>query len=148
MTVFLTTHYMEEAEALCGRVAIIDGGRIVVLGSPAELKGNLPGKDIVTLAVEDLSPGRIGEVEALPFVRKVVAEGGSLRVYVDQGAKNLSALIDGIRGAGGAILSTTIHEQSLEDVFIHYTGKSIREEEARKVNFLVGAGLPPKWGGR
>ena len=146
MTVFLTTHYMEEAEALCSKVAIIDSGKIIAIGSPDELKAQLPGNDIISLVFENLSKGIIEKVEALTFVHKVIVEDNSIRVYVDSGALNLSELLDKIKTYGGKILSTTIHEQSLEDVFIHYTGKSIREEEAKKVSLLIGAGIPQKWG--
>lgn len=146
MTIFLTTHYMEEAEALCGRVAIIDAGRIIAMGTPAELKANLPGGDIISLVVGNPSGELVGAIEKMPFVHKAVTEDRSLRIYVDNGAKNLPVLIDGVRASGGAVLSAMIHEQSLEDVFIHYTGKSIREEEARKVSFLIGAGVPQKFG--
>ncbi len=145
MTVFLTTHYMEEAEALCNRVAIIDSGKIIAIGSPDELKSQLPGNDIVSLAFENLSEGIVARIKALTFVHKVNIEDNSIRVYVDSGAQNLLMLIDEIKSSGGKILAATIHEQSLEDVFIHYTGKSIREE-TRKVSFLVGAGIPQKWG--
>ncbi len=146
MTVFLTTHYMEEAEALCNRVAIIDSGKIIALGSPDELKSQIPGNDIISLAFENLSEDIVGRINALIFVHKVNIEGNSLRIYVDNGALNLPLLMDEIKSFGGKILSATIHEQSLEDVFIHYTGKSIREEESRKVSFLIGAGIPQKWG--
>ena len=146
MTMFLTTHYMEEAETLCGRVAIIDAGRIIAMGSPAELKSNVPGNDIISVMVENLSADLVGAIGKLPFVHKTVEEEGTLRVYADNGAKNLPALIDDVRKSGGTILSASVHEQSLEDVFIHYTGKSIREEEAKKVSFLVGAGVPQKFG--
>jgi ABC-2 type transport system ATP-binding protein len=145
MTVFLTTHYMEEAEALCNRVAIIDSGKIIAIGSPDELKSQLPGNDIVSLAFENLSEGIVARINDLTFVHKVNIEDNSIRVYVDSGAQNLLMLLDEIKASGGKILAATIHEQSLEDVFIHYTGKSIREE-ARKVSFLVGAGIPQKWG--
>ena len=146
MTVFLTTHYMEEAEALCSRVAIIDNGKIIALGSPNELKASIPGNDIISLSIGNLTGEIAAAIENLPFVRQVKQEEGALRVYVDSGATNLPALLDGVKASGGTVLSATIHEQSLEDVFIHYTGKSIREEEARKVSFFVGAGIPQKWG--
>ncbi len=146
MTVFLTTHYMEEAEALCNRVAIIDSGKIVVIGSPDELKAQIPGKDIISLTLETLTEGVTDRIRGLTFVHKIAIEDKSIRVYVDNGALNLPLLIDETRSSGGRILSASIHEQSLEDVFIHYTGKSIREEEVRKVNFLIGAGIPQRWG--
>ena len=146
MTVFLTTHHMEEAEALCSRVAIIDSGKIIALGSPGELKSQIPGNDIVYLTVENLSESIADRVKNLAYAHKVTVENNTIRVYVDSGAQNLPMLIDEIKSSGGKILSAAIHEQSLEDVFIHVTGKSIREEEVRKVSFLVGAGTPQKWG--
>jgi ABC-2 type transport system ATP-binding protein len=146
MTIFLTTHYMEEAEALCTRVAIIDSGKIIVMGSPSELKADIPGNDIISLAVGNLSQNLMETIKKLAFVHKVNVADDSLRAYVDNGAKNLPLLIDEVRASGGTILSATIHEQSLEDVFIHYTGKSIREEEVKKISFLVGAGIPQKLG--
>ncbi len=146
MTIFLTTHYMEEAEFLCGRVAIIDVGRIIAMGSPAELKARIPGKDVISMTVEDPA-GRVPDtVTQLPFVHKVSPEDGQIRVFVDNGAQNLTTLIDGVKSAGGKVQSVSVHEQSLEDVFIHHTGKSIREEEVRKVSMLIGAGIPQKIG--
>lgn len=146
LTIFLTTHYMDEAEALCKRVAIIDSGKIIAIGSPDELKSQIPGNDIVSLSLSSLSDDVIEKVKALPFVHKIIVEDNYLRVYVDSGARNLPMLIDEVRSSGGTVLSATVHEQSLEDVFIHFTGKSIREEEAKKVSFFVGAGIPQKWG--
>jgi len=146
MTIFLTTHYMEEAEVLCDRVAIIDSGKIIAMGSPSELKSQIPGNDIISLALESLTEGIAAVIGKLAFVHKVKSEEDSLRVYVDNGARNLPLLIDEVRTAGGKILSATVHEQSLEDVFIHFTGKSIREEEARKISFFVGPGIPQKLG--
>jgi ABC-2 type transport system ATP-binding protein len=145
MTLFLTTHYMEEAEALCNRVAIIDAGKIIVHGSPEELKSQIPGNDIVSLGVENLSESLIEGIKKLLFVHKVKTEDNSLRVYVDSGAQNLPVLLEEVKASGGKILSATIHEQSLEDVFIHHTGRSIREEEAKKVS-LLAAGLPQRRG--
>ena len=140
-TMFLTTHYMEEADALCSRIAIIDAGKMIVLGSPTQLKRDIPGSDIVSIALESLSDGLVSCVNALPFVRNLHLEDETLRVYVDSGATSLPALMDAIRSSGGRILSATIHEQSLEDVFIHFTGKSIRDGEAKKVSLLIGAGV-------
>jgi ABC-2 type transport system ATP-binding protein len=145
ITLFLTTHYMEEAEALCNRVAIIDAGKIIVLGSPEELKSQIPGNDIVSLGVENFSESLVERIRKLPFVHRVKTEDDSIRVYVDNGAQNLPILLDEVKASGGKILSAMIHEQSLEDVFIHHTGRSIREEEAKKVS-LLAAGLPQRRG--
>ncbi|NTU43780.1 MAG: ATP-binding cassette domain-containing protein, partial [Nitrospirales bacterium] len=146
MTVFLTTHYMDEAESLSHRVAIIDSGKIIALGSPDELKAQIPGNDIISIIVGALSGEILERIRRLPFVHSLAEEDGSLRIFANHGARNLPLLIDEIRNAGGVLLSATIHEQSLEDVFIHFTGKTIREEEAKKVSFLVGAGIPSRWG--
>lgn len=146
LTIFLTTHYMEEAEALCNRVVIIDSGKIIVLGTPEELKSQIPGNDIVSLTLGSISEDIIEKAKTLPFVHKVLVEDNDMRVYVDSGARNLPMLIDEVRSSRGIVLSATVHEQSLEDVFIHYTGKTIREEEARKVSFFVGPGIPQKLG--
>jgi ABC-2 type transport system ATP-binding protein len=145
MTLFLTTHYMDEAETLCNRVAIIDAGKIIVLGRPEELKSQIPGNDIVSLGVENLSESLVEGIKNLLFVHKVKTEDNSLRVYVDNGSQNLPVLLDEVKASGGKILSAAIHEQSLEDVFIHHTGRSIREEEAKKVS-LLAAGLPQRRG--
>ena len=143
-TMFLTTHYMEEADALCSRIAIIDTGKMIVIGSPTQLKREIPGSDIVSIALESLSDGLVSCVKALPFVRNLHVEDETLRVYVDSGATSLPALMDAIRSSGGRILSASIHEQTLEDVFIHFTGKSIREGEAKKVSLFIGAGVPQR----
>ncbi|MFA5353122.1 MAG: ATP-binding cassette domain-containing protein [Thermodesulfovibrionales bacterium] len=146
MTVFLTTHYMDEAESLSHRVAIIDSGKIIALGSPEELKAQIPGNDIISLTLGEMSEAFLEKIGNLPFVHSIAQEENSLRVLADHGAQNLPLLIDEVRLSGGRLLSATIHEQSLEDVFIHFTGKSIREEEAKKVSFLIGAGIPSRWG--
>lgn len=148
LTIFLTTHYMEEAENLCDRVAIIDNGKIIALDSPEKLKSEIPGNDIISLTLADTS--RLEAIQnaitAIPFIHKVKIDENTLRVYVDNGAQNLPPLIDAVKGVGGIVSSASIHQQSLEDVFIHYTGKSIREEEAKKVSFFIGAGVPQKFG--
>jgi ABC-2 type transport system ATP-binding protein len=146
VTIFLTTHYMEEAEALCTRVAIIDSGKIIALGSPDELKAQIPGNDIVSLTVEDYSEDLVERIRNLPFVHTVNTERGAIRVYVDSGAQDFPLLMDEVRSFGGKVVSATVQEQSLEDVFIHYTGKSIREQEGKRVSFLLGAGVPQKLG--
>ncbi|RJQ19312.1 MAG: ATP-binding cassette domain-containing protein [Nitrospiraceae bacterium] len=144
LTVFLTTHYMEEAESLCDRVAIIDAGKIIALDSPEKLKAQIPGNDIIFITLADASymDAIKAAIEKIPFVHKVQAQEEVLRIYVDSGAQNLASLLEHVKAAGGTVGSVGIHQQTLEDVFIHFTGKGIREEEAKKVSFLIGAGVP------
>ncbi|MCL4476808.1 MAG: ATP-binding cassette domain-containing protein [Nitrospirae bacterium] len=144
LTIFLTTHYMDEAEALCDRVAIIDYGRIIAIGSPDELKAQVPGNDIIILTTKGIPPDTEARIKVIPYVHNVKIEGDVIRVYVDKGAQNVADLIEKVKIIGVSIEAVEIHRQSLEDVFIHYTGRSIREEEAKKVSFLVGAGVPSK----
>ena len=146
LTVFLTTHYMEEAEELCGRVAIIDHGRIVTLGTPDELKAELQGNDVVVLTVTGEGDKARTVAEALPFVSKATLEGSELRCTVENGGQDAPALMHAMDGAGVKVGEVSIKRLSLEDVFIHHTGRSIREEEAKKVSLFLGAGVPQKLG--
>lgn len=152
LTIFLTTHYMDEADLLSDRIAIIDRGKILVMDSPENLKKKIPGSDIVEMTVEgEEEPGIKGEavvpaIESLPSVHKVIREGHVFHIYVDQGAKAIPLLMERLQKSGVKIRSISLKQQSLEDVFIHYTGRSIRAEEGQKVNFFVGAGVPRRWG--
>jgi len=146
LTVFLTTHYMDEAETLCSRVAIIDHGSIIALGSPDELKAALPGRDIVLLTVSGDAERLRAEAESQPYVHKATIEGGELRFYVDAGGRDAPQLMRLAEELGLGVETMAIQKQSLEDVFIHHTGRSIREEESRKVNMFIGAGVPRKLG--
>ncbi len=146
MTIFLTTHYMEEVEAFCNRLAIIDAGKIIALGSPNELKAQLPGNDIIKMRIQNFSDELMAKINMQKFVYKTNIENDYVKISIDNGALNLPDLIDIIRLDNGKIMEISIHEQSLEDVFIHYTGKSIRDEDAKKVNFFIGAGLPQRLG--
>jgi ABC-2 type transport system ATP-binding protein len=122
MTVMLTTHYMEEAESLCDRVAIIDYGRIVVLDSPLELKNKIVG-DVVKLKP------RIPDIEALKkleYVRKIEEKDGLLYISIKDASKHLQDLLTHT----GPIDFVEVRSGTLNDVFMHYTGREIREGEA------------------
>jgi ABC-2 type transport system ATP-binding protein len=116
------------------------------MGSLDALKAQLPGHDLITLTVAAASGDMVDHLATLPFVHQVLPEDDHLRVFVDNGAQNLPSLIDAVEALGGKVRAVSLHEQSLEDVFIHYTGKSIRAEEAKKVSMLIGAGIPQQLG--
>jgi len=138
---------MDEAEMLCNRVAIIDYGKIVAMDTVAGLKKQIPQKDIVELAFSGVGAGRaVEEVKAVPSVHTAVTTDSILRVSADNGAQAIPALMAGLERLGAKIASVTLKQQTLEDVFIHFTGRPIREEEAKKVSFFIGAGIPTKWG--
>lgn len=146
LTILLTTHYMEEAESLSDHVAIIDYGRIVALDTVEGLKKQIPQKDTIELTVSNIDMGKAkDEVSAHPSVSVAVNED-TLIISVENGANAIPELVDRLKSLGAKVTRVTLKEQTLEDVFIHFTGRPIREEEARKVSFLLGAGVPRQWG--
>ncbi|MGH2849916.1 MAG: ATP-binding cassette domain-containing protein [Solirubrobacteraceae bacterium] len=134
-TIFLTTHYLEEADALCDRVMIIDDGVIVAEGSPRELKRDVVG-DSVVLRVAD-ADGAVERARSLlaeaAFVKEVTAgEDGELRCYVDDGATALPELLRGLDAAHLGLRSISLSEPTLDDVFLAKTGRSLRDAEGPK----------------
>jgi ABC-2 type transport system ATP-binding protein len=128
-TVFLTTHYLEEADALADRLAIIDQGRIVAEGTSDELKQAVAG-DVVTIGVNGAGRQVLDLVEHLPFVREAGLEDELVRLYVDRGELAVPQLLRMLDAAGFAPTSITLHKPSLDDVFLRQTGRSLREEPA------------------
>jgi ABC-2 type transport system ATP-binding protein len=130
-TVFLTTHYLEEADALCDRLAIIDHGRIVAEGTSDELKQAVAG-DAVTIGVNGSGPRVLTLVQALAYVREASydAEGGLVHLYVDRGDLAIPMLLRLLDSAGFAPTSIALNKPSLDDVFLRQTGRSLREEPA------------------
>src|SRR5262245_47860862 len=130
-TVFLTTHYLEEADALCDRLAIIDHGRIVAEGTSDQLKQKVAG-DVVTIGVDAAGASVLTLVKAMPFVREASRdeETGLVRLYVDHGETAVPHLLRSLDAAGFAPTSIALNKPSLDDVFLRQTGRSLREEAA------------------
>jgi ABC-2 type transport system ATP-binding protein len=128
-TVFLTTHYLDEADALADRLAIIDHGTIVAAGTTDELKRQVAG-DVVRLGVDGERDRVIDLVSELPFVREVTPEDGLVRLYVDRGEVAMPQLLRVLDGAGLTADSLSLHRPSLDDVFLRQTGRSLRDEPA------------------
>jgi ABC-2 type transport system ATP-binding protein len=120
MTVILTTHYMEEAEALCDRVAIIDNGKIIALDSPDNLKRKIKG-DIVCLKARKLP---LEKLRNLSFVRKIEQAQDEVTLSVEDSAKNLQKILE----IAGQVESVEVRSPNLNDVFLHYTGREIRDD--------------------
>jgi ABC-2 type transport system ATP-binding protein len=141
LTVSLTTHYLDEAEALCDRVAIVDQGKIVALGTPQELKSRVPGSDTVELSINGEVPEtRFPQLKALPGAREVERTNEGLRVRADGGAALLPKIIETLRDDGIDVTAANLARISLEDVFIHFTGRSLRDEGAPKGQAFI----PPR----
>ncbi|MGQ9551323.1 MAG: ATP-binding cassette domain-containing protein [Candidatus Bathycorpusculaceae bacterium] len=135
MTLFMTTHYLEEADALCDRIAIIDHGKIVVVGRPEELKRSLGG-DLITLSIkenEDVSE-LIRKVEHVKEVRK---EGGAYRIKAEVGEITTPLIIEALRKKGYTVTRLSMTEPTLNEVYLEYTGKSMRDSEESRENVVA-----------
>lgn len=134
VTVVLTTHYMDEADSLCDRIAIIDHGKIIALGKNEELKDSLGG-DIITL--EASHPERLRKATGkLGWVKEAKAHNGKLTIRVEKGETRIPKLMDAARAAKSEIRSVSLHRPTLDDVFLHYTGRTIREENASALDSM------------
>jgi ABC-2 type transport system ATP-binding protein len=128
-TIFLTTHYLDEADALCDRIAIIDYGKIVAAGTPEELKRAVSG-DVVTLTVSGEQQLALDLLKEQDFVRESRLEDGSVLLYVDRGEVAMPAILRLLDSAGMQLLTIGLHRPSLDDVFLRQTGRSLRETAA------------------
>ena len=144
-TIILTTHYIEEADYLCGRVAFIDHGKIVALDTPAALKNRMEG-DIVSLEVGGTSEKAVREFKRLKWVKSISKHDGFVDLTIKDGEQRIPEIVILAGRHGVTIKSVAIHKPSLEDVFIHYTGKSIREEESSAAERLKAHAMA--WRGR
>ena len=128
-TVFLTTHYLDEADALCDRVAIIDHGRIAAEGTPEELKRAIAG-DVVRFSVAGDQARALDVIKDQDFVREARLEDGSVLLYVDRGEIAMPALLRLLDSTGLQLMTVELHRPSLDDVFLRQTGRSLRETAA------------------
>ncbi|MDO8840773.1 ATP-binding cassette domain-containing protein [Methanocalculus sp.] len=127
ITIILTTHYMDEADRLCDRVAIIDRGRIVAMDTPANLK-SMVGEDVVTVLSPDSK--RIAEEITAPWIVGAEQYDGQVTIRLRSAEDHLLELLSLIGRDGYTIASISIRKPTLEDVFLHYTGREMRQEEA------------------
>jgi ABC-2 type transport system ATP-binding protein len=128
LTLLLTTHYMEEAEALAQQVGIVDHGKLVAQGSPAELVGRL-GADVIRVRGQGDPAHFVAAITLMSFVERVEAEGdsGNVSVYVDSGSRRLAEVVGASGGNGYRVEDVTVARPSLGDAFLHYTGRALRD---------------------
>ncbi len=127
-TVLLTTHNMEEADALCERVAIVDHGHVIALGTPAELKASIPGGFLVRVRFGQLSEQLVARLQSLNGVREVrVVEMGNADIYADRGGSLIPEIASVASSVGAELSDVHISEPSLENLFLHHTGRSLRD---------------------
>jgi ABC-2 type transport system ATP-binding protein len=127
MTVFMTTHYLEEADSLCDRIGIIDNGRIMALDTPATLKRSLGG-DVIQMSIED-ARDFTPQIQGVPGIVEVKKEGSEYRVKVIKGDTAMPAVLKAIIEVGGTVSSVSLQRPNMDQVFLEYTGRSLRDAE-------------------
>jgi ABC-2 type transport system ATP-binding protein len=126
-TIVLTTHYMDEADSLCERLAIIDHGKIIAKGTPLELKASIPGGYLLRLRFDRVTEELLTQLRAIPGVSEVRATDGATDVYADRGGTLISGIVNSAQAAGVELRDVNISEPSLETLFLHHTGRSLRD---------------------
>lgn len=129
VTIILTTHYMEEADFLCDRIAIMDRGKFVAMDAPGRLKDILGG-DVVSLEIEGHADALIEQLSSLDWIKNITRHDKNLSLTMDRGERRIPELIHVAQENGVEVTCVHLRKPSLEDVFLHFTGRTIREEEA------------------
>jgi ABC-2 type transport system ATP-binding protein len=143
LTMLITTHYMEEADKLCDRIAIVDHGTLVALGTPIELKQSVPGANVVEVHFGRETAQWKERLEGLEGVTSVQAESaGFYRVLTSSGSKTTMQLVELAAQLGETLTSLSVQNTSLDDVFVHYTGRQLRDEQVKAHAFT----MPPRPG--
>jgi len=142
LTMLLTTHYMEEADRLCDRIAIVDHGTLVALGTPVELKQSVPGSNVVEVQFASEREEWKARLEGLTGVTEVESQSaGVYRVLTSNGSQTTPSWLRCSRPRE-TLTALSVQNTSLDDVFVHYTGRQLRDEQIKPVTFM----MPPRPG--
>jgi ABC-2 type transport system ATP-binding protein len=126
-TILLTTHNMDEADSLCRRIAIVDHGKVIAMGTPAELKTSVPGGYLLRVKFSAPVDGFADRLRELAGVNEVKASGSNVDVYAERGGSLVGAIASCAATAGIELSDIHISEPSLENLFLHHTGRSLRQ---------------------
>jgi ABC-2 type transport system ATP-binding protein len=135
LTILMTTHYLEEADSLARRLAIVDRGKVVAEGTPDELKGELRGDAIVVELEEQVLDGEVRRaLDTVPELYDVAVEARTLRARADSGARSVPAVLAALEAEGVRVASVTVSRPSLDDVYLQYAGRAFSEadQEAKR----------------
>jgi ABC-2 type transport system ATP-binding protein len=127
LTVLITTHYMDEADKLCDRIAIVDHGKLMALDSPLKLKASIPGQNVLEASFSSTPAGWEHMLESLPEVENVTAFDNVFRLKSRNGPATALGLMEAAARAGVAVNSLSVQSTTLDDVFVHYTGAALRD---------------------
>jgi len=143
LTVLITTHYMDEADRLCDRIAIVDHGKLVALDTPAALKASVPGSNVIEAQFENVPPDWEQRLQKLDDVTSVKHEGAAMfRILTGNGSRTTTELVEAAVESGVAVKSLSVQNTTLDDVFVHYTGRQLRDELQKAYGFV----MPPRPG--
>lgn len=138
LTILITTHYMDEADRLCHRIAIVDHGKLVALDTPAALKASVPGSTVIEVQFENPPANWEEKLHGMSAVTSVQPEGaGMFRVLTSNGSRTTTELVEMAVEAGVPIRTLTVQNTTLDDVFVHYTGRQLRDELVKAYAFVM-----------
>ncbi len=135
MTLLMTTHYLEEADSLCDRIAIIDHGHIIKIGSPEELKNSIGG-DVIVIEVKEPSPDISSDISQIKLVKDVKKNLNTYRIKAELGEEASPQITDLIRTKGLHVTRVSLTKPTLDEAYLEFTGRSLREEEVDKLTMF------------
>ncbi len=143
LTILITTHYMDEADRLCDRIAIVDHGKLVALDTPPALKASVPGSNVIEAQFLNASADWEERLHSLINVTSVQHEGaGMYRILTGDGSRTTTELVEMAVKSGVSVKSLSVQNTSLDDVFVHYTGRQLRDELVKAMGYV----MPPRPG--
>jgi ABC-2 type transport system ATP-binding protein len=143
LTILITTHYMDEADRLCDRIAIVDHGKLVALDTPPALKASVPGSNVIEAQFENVPADWEDSLHKLSDVTSIQHEGaGMYRILTGDGSKTTTELVETAVKAKVIVKSLSVQNTTLDDVFVHYTGRQLRDELVKAHGFV----MPPRPG--
>ncbi len=137
LTILLTTHYMDEADKLCDRIAIVDHGKLAALDTPSRLKDSVPGTDTVEVEFEHAPADWIEQLRKLPKAAEVKQRDGLVHIASHDGPSTVAALMDLARAQKVNVKRVAVESTTLDDVFLHYTGRELRDEARASATYDV-----------
>ncbi len=138
LTILITTHYMDEADRLCDRIAIVDHGKLVALDTPAALKASVPGSNVIEAQFENAPADWDQQLKRLDDVTSIQHEGaGMYRILTGNGSRTTTELVEAAVQAGVGVKSLSVQNTTLDDVFVHYTGRQLRDELVKAYGFVM-----------
>jgi ABC-2 type transport system ATP-binding protein len=137
LTILLTTHYMEEADKLCERIAIVDHGKLAALDTPTRLKDSVPGTDAVEAEFEGAPPDWDQKLQELAKATAVTHRDDVVHIASEDGPATVAALMDLARARGVTVRKVTVQSTTLDDVFLHYTGSDLRDAAHGAVGYDI-----------